>query len=78
MIKVAQSSYNSKEKQINNSMPSKNDTRYKPVLGFTLERTPVCTTLPVDIYPIVKAMENPSDFVRRAVMEKLERDGIIN
>lgn len=52
-------------------------TRFKPKgVGTKYKQNPVSVLLPGDIDPIVKAMPNRSEFIRQAVLEKLEREGL--
>ncbi|NER32311.1 MAG: hypothetical protein F6J89_33110 [Symploca sp. SIO1C4] len=46
-------------------------------LGIKSNQKPVCVMLPPSIDTIVKAMPNRSEFMRAAVIEKLERDGLL-
>ena len=43
-------------------------------LGVTHKQKPVCVMLPPEADVVVKAMPNRSDFIRAAVIEKLDRE----
>lgn len=50
-------------------------TRFKGKgVGVKHKQKPVSVMLPEDIDTIVRAMPNRSEFIRQAIIEKLERD----
>lgn len=52
-------------------------TRFKSKgIGIKSKQKPVSVMLPGDIDTVVKAMPNRSEFIRQAVLEKLEREGL--
>lgn len=52
-------------------------TRFKSKgIGTKSKQKPVSVLLPGDVDPIVKAMPNRSEFIRQAILEKLEREGL--
>ncbi len=51
-------------------------TRFKSKgVGTKYKQKPVSVLLPTEIDEVVKAMPNRSEFIRQAVLEKLEREG---
>ncbi len=53
-------------------------TRFKGRgIGTKNKQKPVSVMLPQEIDEIVKAMPNRSEFIRQAVIEKLERDSLL-
>ena len=52
-------------------------TRFKTQgVGTTNKQKPVSVMLPKEIDKIVRALPNRSEFIRQAIIEKLERDKI--
>ena len=52
-------------------------TRFKSKgIGTKSKQKPVSVLLPRDIDSIVKALPNRSEFIRQAILEKLEREGL--
>ena len=50
-------------------------TRFKGKgVGIKKKKKPVSVMLPEDLDEIVRAMPNRSEFIRQAIIEKLERD----
>ena len=53
-------------------------TRFKSKgVGTKSKQKPVSVLFPQEIDEIVKAMPNRSEFIRQAVIEKLERDSML-
>lgn len=53
-------------------------TRFKSLgVGTTNKQKPVSVMLPKEVDVIVRALPNRSEFIRQAIIEKLERDKIV-
>ena len=46
-------------------------------LGTSYKQPPVSVKLPPEIDSIVRSLPNRSEFLRQAIAEKLERDGLL-
>ncbi len=47
-------------------------------LGVTHKQTPVSVKLPPEIDAIVRSLPNRSEYIRKAIAEKLKKDGLIS
>jgi hypothetical protein len=47
-------------------------------LGTTWKQPAVSVKLPPEIDAVVRSLPNRSDFIRKAIAEKLERDGLLS
>lgn len=45
-------------------------------LGLKHDTKPVCTKLPPDVDAVLRELPNRSDFIRDAIREKMEREGL--
>lgn len=48
-----------------------------PKSDVDLAKTALCVKLPVAIDEVVRPMANRSEFMRQAILEKLQRDGLL-
>ena len=57
----------------------KEDTQFKSTgIGVKHKQQPVCVMLPQEIDKIVRSLPNRSEYIRQAIIEKLEREGFLN
>ena len=47
-------------------------------LGTTWKQPAVSVKLPPEIDAVVRSLPNRSDFIRKAIAEKLEKDGLLS
>ncbi|MGK7895051.1 MAG: ribbon-helix-helix domain-containing protein [Xenococcus sp. (in: cyanobacteria)] len=47
-------------------------------MGVTHKQPPVSVKLPPEIDKIVRSLPNRSDYIRQAIIEKLDREGLLN
>lgn len=58
---------------------SKEKTQFKGRgLGVTHKQKPVSVMLPPEMDSVVRALPNRSDFIRQAIAEKLEKEGLLS
>ena len=58
---------------------SKEDTQFKGKgIGVTHKQKPVSVMLPHEIDKVVRSLPNRSEFIRQAIAEKLEKDGLLS
>ena len=56
----------------------KEDTQFKGKgLGVKHKQKPVSVMLPHEIDAVVRSLPNRSDYIRQAIVEKLEKDGLL-
>ena len=46
-------------------------------MGVTHKQPPVCVKLPPEIDKIVRSLPNRSEYIRQAIIEKLDREGLL-
>jgi hypothetical protein len=51
--------------------------QFKSEAGEELAKAALCVKLPIEIDAIVRPMANRSEFMRQAILEKLQRDGLL-
>ena len=47
-------------------------------MGVTHKQAPVSVKLPPEIDKVVRSLPNRSEFIRQAIAEKLEKDGLLS
>ncbi|TAG91234.1 MAG: hypothetical protein EAZ09_18970 [Oscillatoriales cyanobacterium] len=53
-------------------------TQFQPKgVGCSEKQPPVSVKLPVEIDAIVRSLDNRSEFIRAAIIEKLQREGLL-
>lgn len=57
----------------------KEDTQFKSKgVGVTHKHKPVSVMLPSEVDVVVRSMPNRSEYIRKAIAEKLIRDGLLS
>ncbi|MCT7964210.1 hypothetical protein NG791_26380 [Laspinema sp. D1] len=51
--------------------------QFKPAKDRALARKAIATKLPEDLDALVRSLPNHSQFVREAIIEKLQREGLV-
>lgn len=59
-------------------MPKENTQFKGKGVGITHKQKPVSVMLPFEIDAVVRSLPNRSDYIRKAIAEKLEKDGFIS